>query len=436
MEKLKSPCKTPHMERGEEASPPNPNPKSSLCQECSQNPSKYTCPGCSLRTCSLPCVKSHKQRTSCTGKRLRTAFIPLSQFDDNLLISDYNFLEETKRAAESAQRMRDGLFGNYGFRLPIRLKLLRNAAGRRKTRLLVLPSGMEKREKNRSIFHQRKKSIFWTIEWRFHSTDVVLIDHGVDEHEHLVPVIEKHLKPGPWNNQLKPFCKEPLDSLKFFIQKNPKGLKSPFRELNIKDPISLQLAGVVIIEFPVIHVFLPSHSYDFEVEKDANTFSKVEKAEPFNDIPSPKGVLFREEEIDEDDATFDTQVMDFMNYMNPEPLIRDKVVEKEASLSTRAFEVTRPVSESNVRAFKGEEMIEYFHCSMKASEEANDMDFDFEQDLRDAYSDLIGQVNPDDFLCLDGGFVDEEDGRSGDCSVFDGEVLRDEELEEGEIPES
>lgn len=63
----------------------NPN-QPCLCEECGQNPSKYKCPGCSLRTCSLPCVKSHKQRTSCTGKR-PTTFVPLSEFNDNLLIS-------------------------------------------------------------------------------------------------------------------------------------------------------------------------------------------------------------------------------------------------------------------------------------------------------------------------------------------------------------
>ena len=58
-----------------------------LCQECKLNPSKYTCPGCSVRSCSLPCVKAHKQQTGCTGKRQQTQFVPLSQFDDTLLLS-------------------------------------------------------------------------------------------------------------------------------------------------------------------------------------------------------------------------------------------------------------------------------------------------------------------------------------------------------------
>lgn len=58
-----------------------------LCEECKSNPSKYKCPGCSIHSCSLPCVKSHKKRTGCTGTRDQTQFVPLSQFDDNTLLS-------------------------------------------------------------------------------------------------------------------------------------------------------------------------------------------------------------------------------------------------------------------------------------------------------------------------------------------------------------
>ncbi|GKV30960.1 hypothetical protein SLEP1_g39716 [Rubroshorea leprosula] len=70
----------------------NPKPMAkepAFCEECKNHPSKYKCPGCSLRSCSLPCVKAHKQRTGCNGKRNMTKFVPLSEFDDNLLISAF-----------------------------------------------------------------------------------------------------------------------------------------------------------------------------------------------------------------------------------------------------------------------------------------------------------------------------------------------------------
>jgi hypothetical protein len=76
------------MEGQEGPAPTNPSAKDApLCEECKANPSKYKCPGCSVRSCSLPCVKAHKQRAGCTGKRNQTQFVPLSQFDDNLLVS-------------------------------------------------------------------------------------------------------------------------------------------------------------------------------------------------------------------------------------------------------------------------------------------------------------------------------------------------------------
>ncbi|KAK1576583.1 hypothetical protein Q3G72_015096 [Acer saccharum] len=249
------------------------NEEAILCEECKEKALKYKCPGCSIQTCSLPCVKSHKQRTACSGKRSLTHFVPLSLFDENILLSDYNLLEETKRVAESAERLRGKLCGAASgfpsFKLPYNLRNLKKAAWSRRTKVLFLPTGMTRREKNQTQYNRRKKLILWTIEWRFHSTDVVLVDHGVHEDTTLYSVIEKHLKHGACNHQLRQFCEEQLDCLKFFIRKYPKGPKSPFRELDIKALIRQQLSNVVLLEYPIIYVFLPAHSFDFEVVKDS-----------------------------------------------------------------------------------------------------------------------------------------------------------------------
>ncbi|KAJ9158698.1 hypothetical protein P3X46_024259 [Hevea brasiliensis] len=404
----------------------NPNP---LCEECKENPSKYKCPGCSIRSCSLPCVKAHKQRTGCSGKRLQTQFVPLSQFNDNLLLSDYSLLEEMKRVAESAQRMRTKLCAYPQFRLPAHLRSLKGAAAGRRTKLLFLPSGMSKREKNQSRYNQRKKFISWTIEWRFHSTDVILLDHGVHEDTYLCSVIEKHLKPGPWNHQLRQFCDEHLDSLKFLIRKYPKGPKSPFYELDIKAPLKQQLANVVILEYPVIYVFLPSHSYDFEVVKDVKpvTNRPESKNSVHNDESSPKGVAFREEEIEENDDPSNPQVYDFLKNVILSPLheIPHQSI-SENTLCEQSDALAREAASNNS------------HYNSQTMEPGifEAMDFDFDQGLMDAYSDLIGQVNPDDFLDLEGEFPKEE--RLEERKDFwnsRGTSLVQEELEEGEIVE-
>ncbi|XP_027161446.1 box C/D snoRNA protein 1-like [Coffea eugenioides] len=288
----------------------NPSPKQPpLCEECKHNPAKYKCPGCSIRSCSLPCVKAHKQRTSCTGKKQYKDVVPLSEFDDNLLLSDYNMLEGVKRVAESAQRMRIKMCGYSHFRLPLPLKSLRSAAASRRTKLLFFSTGMSKREKNKTYYNYRRKYISWTIEWRFNSTNVVLLDHGIHENRTLYSVIENHLQLGPWKHQLKRFREESLDSLKFFIRKYPKGSRSPFRQLDINAPIREQLANLVILEYPVIHVFLPSQSYDFEVIKDVIPQKARVKESVSTDDVNQNGVTFKEEEIEED-GSWDTQVSD------------------------------------------------------------------------------------------------------------------------------
>ncbi|XP_047975911.1 box C/D snoRNA protein 1-like [Salvia hispanica] len=398
---------------------PNPN----LCNECNINASKYKCPGCSLRTCSLSCVNSHKQRTACTGKRPLTNFVPISQFDDNQLVSDYKMLEDVKRIADCAQRTRVAVCGSSHFRLPHPLKHLRGAAASRRIKLLFLSSGMSRRVKNKTFYNHRKKSISWTVEWRFHSTDVVLLDHGIHENSTFFSVIENHLKPGPWNHQLKQFCDESIDSLKFFIRKYPKGPKSPFCQLDINAPIHEQLANIVILEYPVIHVFLPSHSYDFDVIQVANR-SKVEPAQ--RDYPSPKGVTFKEEEI-EDGGSPDPLVSDLLSHKikGTESLPSQLVHSPRA---VKAVGSADPDSRRDTYTITTEDKKGSSRSCIEELAEISDLDIDFESGFIDVYPNLdTADANSDEFLDFDRILLSKQ------MEIEEGEYLMEEELEEGEI---
>ncbi|KAK9051604.1 hypothetical protein SSX86_028231 [Deinandra increscens subsp. villosa] len=382
--------------------PPQSSPASSnLCSECKTNEFKYKCPGCSLRSCSLPCVKAHKQRTGCTGKRQQlTEFVPLSKFDDNLLLSDYNMLEDVKRIADSAKRRRVNICGTYAG-IPFHLKSLLHAAKSRRIRLIFLANGMSKRRTNKTSYDQGSKSISWTIEWRFHSTNINLVDHGVDESSNICSVIQKHLKPDPINQPLKPFYLEPVESLKFYISKNPKQPKSAFRELDINAPISRQLRNLVIVEYLVIHVFLPSHTPDVKVVKDTVKQQVQPKTDPVHDSqPSPEGVFFKEEEIKDPDSA-DPHVLDLSSKPNIKTETKDE---------------------------------EFMQKSLDSTYHDNDladmMNFNFEPELIDVYSSLISETNPDDFLDFDGLCDDLPSKEDMKCGVIE------EELEEGEIADS
>ncbi|KAL6613779.1 hypothetical protein ACP70R_036049 [Stipagrostis hirtigluma subsp. patula] len=292
--------------------------KGSPCEECGEQPWKYRCPGCARLTCSLPCVQAHKRRTACTGKRPRTEPVPLARFDDNQLLSDYSFLEEAKQAAESAHRLIGGFGRNFGgpggAQLPRWLFFLRKAAQRRGIRLYFLPRGMARREQNRSRHNHRKDCIYWTLEWRFNSTDVVLTDHEIDEHATLLSLLGKHLCPGPWKDQLTQYRNTELHDLKLFVQKSAKDSESPYRQLNIEEPLGRQLRGTLIVEYPAINVFLPSDNPEFEVEKKVNKLAKDEKPPGSTaDDPLPEGTEFNEEEIEEGEFSPETQIIDLKN---------------------------------------------------------------------------------------------------------------------------
>ncbi|KAE8782770.1 hypothetical protein D1007_43820 [Hordeum vulgare] len=89
--------------------------------------------------------------------------VPLAQFDDTQLLSNYNLLEETSLVRESAHRLL-GNFGNNfgrnfegrpGAKLLPSLVALRKAAERRSVWHFFLPRGMTRRAQNRSRHDNR-----------------------------------------------------------------------------------------------------------------------------------------------------------------------------------------------------------------------------------------------------------------------------------------
>merc|ERR1712188_318139 len=62
------------------------------CEVCLEEPSRYTCPACKMRTCSLDCVVEHKHKTKCSGERSKTGFVGRNDFSNIHLLNDYRFL--------------------------------------------------------------------------------------------------------------------------------------------------------------------------------------------------------------------------------------------------------------------------------------------------------------------------------------------------------
>jgi len=88
------------------------------CEVCQEAFGKYRCPRCKLVSCSLSCVKQHKEEKNCNGVRDRAAFVPIKDFDDLQLLSDYRLLEDLRRVVEAGN-------GSQKFKVLKRLKVLR-----------------------------------------------------------------------------------------------------------------------------------------------------------------------------------------------------------------------------------------------------------------------------------------------------------------------
>lgn len=70
------------------------------------NKSKYCCPGCAARTCSLPCYKRHQQWAQCSGKRDPTKYVKKDQLTTPAGIDhDYNFLTSIERGVDRAEEL-------------------------------------------------------------------------------------------------------------------------------------------------------------------------------------------------------------------------------------------------------------------------------------------------------------------------------------------
>lgn len=167
----------------------------------------------------------------------------------------------------------------------------------------------------------------------------------------------------------------------------------------------------------MIHVYLPSQSYDFEVIRD---FNHVNKAPNPNDSlydghGSANGIAFREEELEEDDInSSEPKVLDLFKQMNYNPCQRVSEGSKvEGGVTGNSHPQVGPTEQGD----------------------AGDMELEFEQGLIDTYADLFAEMNPGDYFNFECEFakgLDSDDNFNLQNLATDFDI---DGLEEGEIVE-
>ena len=198
-------------------------PTATACAICKLQQAKYTCPACETRTCSAACVKAHKAATGCTGKRDRTAYLPLEDMDERTLRSDYCLLEEAGRECLRARRLGRIVAPPARPVLPPALFALQRAARARGVDLCFVQPGMTRRRNNTTkLVHAAgrrrdggrsrgarggggagrgdgadESRIDWCVEWRFPDANgAVRVTDAAPENASIAELLSAHVSAG------------------------------------------------------------------------------------------------------------------------------------------------------------------------------------------------------------------------------------------------
>ncbi|XP_048395379.2 box C/D snoRNA protein 1 [Stegostoma tigrinum] len=242
------------------------------CETCGGAEAKYKCPRCLIYSCSLPCVKKHKAVDGCNGVRDKTAFTPLSHFNEMHLLSDYRFLEDVGRLADIANR-------DHTVHRPTTsksLNVMKNRARKHNIDLKILPIGFTKRRENSTYFNKKEQMFYWHVKLLFPQSRTEYTERRVPSSKTLQELLKKYVDPVEADpvirQKLKIYTVVSLSELRIFMKvENQKHNSIRYYELYSAQSLTENLSHKTIIEYPVLHIVLKMNSPDYKLLSDENS---------------------------------------------------------------------------------------------------------------------------------------------------------------------
>ncbi|KAL6771756.1 hypothetical protein ACKKBG_A27700 [Auxenochlorella protothecoides x Auxenochlorella symbiontica] len=240
---------------------------SGSCATCGKGLAKYRCPRCTTRSCSLECVKAHKQQSGCSGKRDRTAFLGRAQLDERSLLSDLRFLEEVQLADEVAKRAAPA---RPAMLLPRGLQTLLQQAKRRGVELHLLPMGMAARKTNTTRYNPKQGIMEWRLEWKFQSApNFKPVNARVKESVVVGDLLDQHLASlsaslsSPDKSALQAYIDADRQSQLILLKKHGTPANSPlYYRIDRNATLEAALKKKEVVEYPTFIVALHTEGFD------------------------------------------------------------------------------------------------------------------------------------------------------------------------------
>jgi hypothetical protein len=138
------------------------NKQTQLCENYTYRAHSYTCSACTIKSCSIECVKQHNLKQICSGVSDQTQFIPknvLYKKSNPTVNSDYNYLvrlESESQRRDKTTVLRSTLNRRDKDNHPIKSKVQEYHSN-----ILLTPSGFTRYKQNRSYVHMELYGDLW-----------------------------------------------------------------------------------------------------------------------------------------------------------------------------------------------------------------------------------------------------------------------------------
>ncbi|XP_039508689.1 box C/D snoRNA protein 1 isoform X2 [Pimephales promelas] len=282
----------------------------SSCDVCETEEAKYRCPSCKKHTCSLACVKQHKMASGCCGVRDKTTFVPLSEFDEMNLLSDYRFLEDTARLSQQSNR--DAVLLRSRQHRKEGTWMIRRARAVKVT-LKFLPKMFSKHRENRTIFRRAEGRFHWHMKIHFPQSDAVYSERFPDDQQ-LDQILNEYIHPSqsdPVKRQkLQIYVHSPREDICVFLKAEQRLHNSlRFLELDLKKTLRENLMHKTIVEYPEVFVVLKRHSQEFLAHTPERSGASVSSSpvKPHSEVSKRPTVVPEDEELEDGELRSDQE---------------------------------------------------------------------------------------------------------------------------------